>query len=121
MLKKFLPCLLAPLAAFAADYSAVPLRPRAAAPAGAKLFERLDPAKAGLTLSNVFDDPRMWGARFRELTLGAVETGVAVADFNRDGRPDIFAVSKNGPCALYIQTGDFQFEDVARAAGVAIA
>lgn len=107
--------------ALAADYTAVPLRPRAAAPAGAKLFERLDPAKIGLTIANVFDDPRMWGARFRELTLGAVETGVAVADFNGDGRLDIFVVSKNGPCALYRQTADFKFNDVARDSGVAIA
>jgi hypothetical protein len=102
-------------------YTAVPLRPRAPVAPGAKPFSQLDSAKAGLAVRNSFEDPRMWGARFRELTLGAVETGIAVADFNRDGRPDIFAVSKNGPCALYFQTVDFQFQDVARAAGVAIA
>lgn len=61
----------------------------------------------------------MWGARFRELTLGAVETGVAVADFDRDGRPDVFAISKNGPCALYHQVGDFKFVNIANTAGVA--
>jgi hypothetical protein len=107
--------------AAAADYTASPLNPRPAPAPGAKAFARIDPAKAGLAVPNTFEDPRMWGARFRELTLGAVETGVAVADFDRDGRPDIFAVSKNGPCALYRQTGDFQFQDVARAAGVAVA
>ncbi|HEX2855620.1 MAG TPA: VCBS repeat-containing protein [Opitutaceae bacterium] len=107
--------------AAASEYTATPLRVRSSAGAGAKPFERLDSAKAGLTVANVFDDPRMWGARFRELTLGAVETGLAVADFNGDGLLDIFAVSKNGPCALYRQTADFQFQDVARAAGVAVA
>ncbi len=105
----------------AAEFTATPLRPRSAPRAGGKRFERLDPAKAGLTVTNRFDDPRMWGERFRELTLGAVETGVAVADFNRDGLLDIYAVSKNGPCALYVQTVDFQFYDVALPAGVAIA
>jgi hypothetical protein len=60
----------------------------------------------------------MWGDRFRELTLGAVETGVAVADFFRDGHLDIFVVSRNGPCALYRQTAPFKFVNVATPAGV---
>ncbi len=106
--------------ALAGDVVLTPLKPREPAPAGAKPFERLDPAAAGLTVANVFDDPRMWGERFRELTLGAVETGVAVADFNGDGRPDLFMVSKNGPCALYWQTGDMVFSEGAAAAGVAV-
>jgi len=32
--------------------------------------------------------------------------------------PDIFVVSKNGPCALYRQTAPFQFVNIAAAAGV---
>jgi hypothetical protein len=104
---------------FAADYTAVPLKPRTPQAAGAKPFEVLDPADCGVTVPNVFNDPRMWGARFRELTLGAVETGIAVADFDRDGRMDIFAVSKNGPCALYHQVAPYKFIDIAHAAGVA--
>ncbi|MEO6569178.1 MAG: VCBS repeat-containing protein, partial [Opitutaceae bacterium] len=36
-----------------------------------------------------------------------------------DGQPDIFSVSKNGPCALYRQVAPFKFTDIARAAGVA--
>jgi len=106
--------------AFAAEYTAVPLQPRAAAPAGARPFSILAPADTGVTVPNVYSDPRMWGARFRELTLGAVETGIAIADFNHDGRPDIFSVSRNGPCALYQQVAPFKFTDVAHAAGVAI-
>ncbi len=106
--------------AFAADYTAQPLNPRTAPAPGAKAFTRLTSAETGVTVPNVFADPRMWGARFRELTLGAVETGVAVADFFHDGRPAIFAVSKNGPCALYRQVASFKFEDVAGKAGVAI-
>ncbi len=111
-------CLLG--SAFAADasYTAAPLNPRTPRAAGARAFTALSPEQSGLTVPNVFNDPRMWGARFRELTLGAVETGIAVADFDRDGKPDIFAVSKNGPCALYRQTGDLTFTDVAAEAGV---
>jgi hypothetical protein len=104
----------------AADYSVQPLNPRTAPAPGAKAFTRLTPAESGVTVPNVFGDPRMWASRFRELTLGAVETGVAVADFFHDGRPAIFAVSKNGPCALYRQIAPFKFEDIAAKAGVAL-
>jgi len=109
-------------AAFAggADYTATPLNPRPVPAAGAKAFTRLVSADIGVTVPNTFNDPRMWGQRFRELTLGAVETGVAVADFDGDGRLDIFAISKNGPCALYRQVAPFKFEDVAAKAGVAL-
>lgn len=104
--------------AVAAEYTATRLPERLPVTADAKPFSILPPAETGVTVPNVFNDPRMWGARFRELTLGAVETGVAVADFDRDGRPDIFAVSKNGPCALYRQVAPFKFIDIAAAAGV---
>ena len=108
-------------AAPAAKFTATPLTPRATAPAGARPFAVLAPEKTGVTVNNVYSDPRMWGDRFREFTLGALETGIAVADFDRDGRPDIYAVSKNGPCALYLQRTPFAFEDVAAPAGVAAA
>lgn len=122
MLKITILCALATGAILSAaeEYTAVPLRQRSQPAADGKPFQRLDSAKAGLTVPNVFDDPRMWGSRFRELTLGAVETGVAVADFDNDGLLDIFAISKNGPCALYRQSAPMHFYDVAQTAGVAI-
>lgn len=101
----------------AADYATQPLAGRAALPDGQKPFERLDPAQSGVAVPNVFNDPRMWGDRFREFTLGAIETGIAIADFDKDGRMDIFAVSKNGPCALYVQAATGRFRDTAVVAG----
>jgi len=95
-----------------------PFGPRHPAVAGGKPFHELSPAESGLTVANVYSDPRMWGNRFREFTLGAIETGLAIADFDRDGWPDIFVVSKNGPCALYRQVSPFHFVNVAAAAGV---
>jgi hypothetical protein len=103
---------------FAADYSSQPLPQRVAPAADQKLFTAMAAEATGVNVPNVFNDPRMWGDRFRELTLGAVETGVAVADFNRDGLLDIYAISKNGPNALYLQTAAWKFEDVAKASGV---
>jgi enediyne biosynthesis protein E4 len=99
-------------------YVATPLRSRLPAPSGEKLFQVMAPEDTGVTAKNLYNDPRMWGDRFRELTLGAVETGIAVADFERDGNLDIFVVSRNGPCALYRQTAPFKFVDIAPAAGV---
>jgi hypothetical protein len=99
-------------------YVATPLRDRLPGPADSKPFEILPPDQTGVNVSNLYSDPRMWGERFRELTLGAVETGIAVADFDRDGMLDVFVVSRNGPCALYRQTAPFKFVNVAAAAGV---
>ena len=98
-----------------------PFAPRHPPAAGGKRFQELPAAETGLTVANVYNDPRLWGERFREFTLGAVETGIAVADFDRDGWADLYVVSKNGPCALYRQVAPFKFVDVAAAAGVACA
>ncbi|HEY4245636.1 MAG TPA: VCBS repeat-containing protein [Lacunisphaera sp.] len=123
MFKFLLPvALLATGSATAADlpaYTTTPLRAETPAAPGGKRFEILSSADTGVTVPNTFSDPRMWGSRFRELTLGAVETGIAVGDFDRDGLMDIFAVSKNGPCALYHQVSPYKFIDIAHTAGVA--
>ena len=45
--------------------------------------------------------------------------GAAVADYNKDGFDDIFAISQSGPCRLYRNNGDGTFTDVAAEVGVA--
>jgi len=81
-------------------------------------FVAVPAEQSGLTAVNRYDDPAMWGQRYREFSLGAIGTGVAIGDFDGDGRPDIFAVNKTGPNHLYRNLGDFRFEDVTEKAGV---
>jgi hypothetical protein len=46
--------------------------------------------------------------------------GVAIADINQDGLPDVFfASNRPGGNRLYLNKGNFQFEDITRQAGVA--
>ena len=54
-------------------YVASALEPRLPGPQGAKPVQLLSPAETGVTQGNDYSDPTMWGTRFRELTLGAVE------------------------------------------------
>ncbi|MEO9031817.1 MAG: VCBS repeat-containing protein [Ginsengibacter sp.] len=56
---------------------------------------------------NVFDDEYMYNG-----------SGVAVGDFNNDGLQDLFFCGSMVTCKLYINKGNFQFEDVTDKAGL---
>ena len=82
------------------------------------MFVELAPAVTGVQTENRYDDPRMFGDLFQEFEAGSVGTGVAVGDFDGDGRPDIFVVSKTESCRLFRNLGHYKFEDVTDKAGV---
>ena len=94
-----------------------PLAPRLGR-RGATLFKMLPPQETGIVTENPYDDPRMWGALYKQSEYGSLGTGVAIGDYDGDGRPDIFAVSKTRSCRLFRNLGNWRFEDVTERAGV---
>lgn len=97
---------------------AAPLAERSQ-PVGDTLFTKMTAERTGIVVPNPYDDPRMWGQLYRELTFGAMGTGVAVGDYDKDGRPDLFVVSKTKVSRLFRNRGDWRFEDVTSSAGLA--
>ena len=81
-------------------------------------FTKISPQVSGLLTQNDYDDPSMWGSRYMVFSQGAVGTGLAAGDYDGDGRPDLYVVSKTEPNKLFRQVGDFEFEDVTDKAGV---
>jgi enediyne biosynthesis protein E4 len=94
-----------------------PLAPQFAA-RDRTLFVQLTPESTGVRTENRYDDPRMRGELFQEFQTGSIGTGVAIGDYDGDGRPDIFVVSKTGSCRLFRNLGGWKFEDVTEKAGV---
>ncbi|MBS1605960.1 MAG: VCBS repeat-containing protein [Bacteroidetes bacterium] len=80
-------------------------------------FELLPPERTGIRFVNrVTDTDSLSILDYLYFYNGG---GVAAADFNRDGLPDLFFVSNQGECKLYLNKGDFKFEDITLKAGVA--
>jgi len=105
-----------PLSA-ATGLTEAPFAPRSG-PRGPTMFAELPAQQTGVITENKYADPAMWGARYQEFALGSMGTGVAVGDYDNDGRPDIFVVSKTEPCRLFRNLGNWKFEDVTEAAGL---
>lgn len=63
--------------------------------------------------------PAEQGEKFK-INLYDHGSGIAIADFDGDGRDDIYFLNQLGPNALYRNKGDGTFEEVTQQAGVAI-
>jgi hypothetical protein len=75
-------------------------------------------AEAGLTWRMSFL-PDEQGEKFK-FNLYDHGSGLAVGDFDGDGREDLYFCNQLGPNALYHNNGDGTFTDVAQQAGVAL-
>ena len=101
----------------AGSIAGAPLAPRPV-PRGKTLFTELPAEATGVRTENRYDDPKMWGELYQEFETSSIGTGIAIGDYDGDGRPDIFVVSKTGGCRLFRNLGGYKFEDVTDKAGV---
>jgi hypothetical protein len=90
---------------------------RAAPPAPPPLFESLAANATGVTFVNRLPED----SSFNVLTYLYYYNGggVAVGDVNNDGLPDLYFTSNVGPNRLYLNKGNYRFEDITERAGVA--
>jgi hypothetical protein len=77
--------------------------------------ERAQQAGISFVMHNL---PNEQGEQRFRINLYDHGAGLAVGDFDSDGRDDIYFLNQHGPTALYRNKGDGTFEDVTAKAGV---
>ncbi len=82
------------------------------------LFESLPAAKTGISFTNTPEKKKLFSILYYLYYYNG--GGVATGDVNNDGLPDIyFTANSKGHNKLYLNKGNFQFEDITAKAGVA--
>lgn len=85
-------------------------------PQNAPIFELLSEQFTGVDFANkIAEDDSLNVLEFDYIYNGG---GVAIGDFNADGRPDIFFTGNTVSNRLYLNQGDWKFRDVTEAAGL---
>ena len=78
------------------------------------LFQLVE--NSGINFDNKVEDDSLENSfLFRNFYNGG---GVAIGDINNDGLPDVFLTSNQGANRLYLNQGNFKFEDISDRAGI---
>ena len=81
-----------------------------------KLFEKLSPSKTGISFANNLSFKKDFNIfTYRNYYNGG---GVGLGDINNDGLLDVYFTSNLNENKLYLNKGNFQFEDITTKAGV---
>jgi len=88
--------------------------------AGDQLFTLMPKSYTGADFVNHLDYDEQLKKKFNIYTYRNFYNGggVAIGDVNDDGLMDIFLTSNMGPNVLYLNKGDFKFEDISEQAGI---
>ena len=80
------------------------------------LFVAKESSYTGVTFANsIKENENINGILYEYLYNGG---GVAAADFNSDGLPDLFFVSNQGVSSLYLNNGKLRFKDITKESGI---
>lgn len=89
---------------------------KSAKASGPALFEQIDPKQSGISFGNIFTETKeMNYFNFNYLYMSG---GAGVGDFNNDGLEDVYFGATIGPNKLYLNKGNFQFDDISEKAGI---
>ena len=79
------------------------------------LFEAIPSAQSGVHFNNEIKE----NDSLNVLNVSNIYNGggVGIGDFNQDGLPDIYFTGNLVPNKLYLNRGDFKFEDITAASG----
>ena len=80
------------------------------------LFVKMLPEQTGINFQNSVEDDSIYNIlTYRNFYNGG---GVAIGDINNDGLPDIFLTANLGESKLYLNKGNFKFEDITATTGI---
>jgi hypothetical protein len=79
------------------------------------LFEKISSSHSGISFNNkIVENDSINPLDVVNIYNGG---GVGIGDFNNDGLQDIYLTGNTVPCKLYLNKGDFHFEDITTIAG----